>query len=167
MFILIGPEETRTIQRIPSALLFPAPGWPKGHLVLGYAGKGRCPMLAGNQCSIYEDRPRTCRSYDCRVFAATGVPLDVQVQPEIANRVEEWAFTYEDEEGRKKHRSLKEAAAYLRNERYLFPPGSIPDHPGKLAALAVRIHGLFSATPPADLSQAIMNVLNEPATPTE
>ena len=30
-------------------------------------------MLIDNQCSIYEHRPRTCRTYDCRVFAAAGL----------------------------------------------------------------------------------------------
>ena len=32
-------------------------------------------MLVDGRCSIYEHRPRTCRTYDCRIFTATG--LDV------------------------------------------------------------------------------------------
>ena len=27
-------------------------------------------------CSIYDHRPRTCRTFDCRVFAAAGVAVD-------------------------------------------------------------------------------------------
>jgi len=99
MFIHIEPAETQTIQRIPRALLFPAPGLPKGHVLMGYSDKGHCPMLVGNKCSIYEDRPQTCRDYDCRVFAATGVPVD-QSQTEIADRVKAWAFHYESEASR-------------------------------------------------------------------
>lgn len=35
-FIHIRPEETRTLKRIPSQILFAASGLPKGNLVLGY-----------------------------------------------------------------------------------------------------------------------------------
>jgi hypothetical protein len=32
-----------------------------------------CEMLIGGQCSIYADRPLTCRVYDCRIFALSGI----------------------------------------------------------------------------------------------
>ena len=70
-FVHVGPDETDALAHIPRALLFPAPGAPAGHLVMGYDAHGRCPMLRADGCSIYEHRPRTCRTYDCRVFAAT------------------------------------------------------------------------------------------------
>ena len=70
MFIQIEPDEKRTIARIPRELLFPAPGRPKGHWVMGYDEAWRCPMLVEERCSIYEDPPRTCRMFDCRVMAA-------------------------------------------------------------------------------------------------
>jgi Fe-S-cluster containining protein len=144
MFIHIKPEETQTIRRIRCALLFPAPGLPKGHVLMGYNGKGQCPMLIDNQCSIYEDRPQTCRDYDCRIFAATGISVDPQTQPEIAQRVQEWVFSYEDEGSRDEDIILKEAAAFLDKNRELFPPWSIPNNPVQLAVLAVRIYRLFS-----------------------
>jgi len=173
MFVHIRPEETQTIQRIPSALLFPAPGWPKGHVLMGYSDKGHCPMLVDNQCSIYEHRPQTCRSYDCRVFAATGVPVKQQTQAEIAHRVQAWVFHYESEENREEHRILKEAAAFLQNNEDLFPPGSLPGQPAQLAALAVWIYRLFSdmtakrnsgasAMSDAVIAHAIMSAMNEP-----
>src|SRR5688572_7337692 len=71
-FVHIEPDETATLRRIPKALLFPAPGQPRGHVVLGYDERGQCPMLVDDRCSIYEDRPRTCRQFDCRVFVAAG-----------------------------------------------------------------------------------------------
>lgn len=145
MFIHIGPEEAQTIRQIPRALLFPAPGLPKGHLLMGYDEQGRCPMLVGDECSIYEDRPKTCRDYDCRVFAATGVAVDSRTQAEIARRVKAWEFTYESEDGREEHRILKEAAAFLEKNRDLFPQGSLPGNPTQLAVLAVRIFRLFSS----------------------
>ena len=72
-FIHIRPEETRTLSRIPKKLLFPAPGLPKGNVLLGYDEHGRCPMLIDDKCSIYEHRPQTCRNYDCRIFSAAGI----------------------------------------------------------------------------------------------
>jgi Fe-S-cluster containining protein len=143
MFVHIKPEETQTLQRIPGALLFPAPGLPKGHVLMGYGDKGQCPMLVDNECSIYEYRPQTCRDYDCRVFAATGVAVDERTQAEIARRVEAWVFDYGSQESREEHRMLREAAGFLQKNRDLFPPGSLPSYPVQLAALAVRIYRLF------------------------
>jgi Fe-S-cluster containining protein len=178
MFIHIKPEETQTIQRIPRALLFPAPGLPKGHVLMGYSDKGHCPMLIDNKCSIYDYRPQTCRDYDCRVFAATGVPVDRQTQPEIAHRVNEWVFGYGTEESREEHSTLQKAAAFLLENRDLFPQGSLPSQPSQLAAVAVRIYRLFadmtawthdraSAVPDAAIAHAIMTALSAPKTPSK
>jgi Fe-S-cluster containining protein len=176
MFIHIKPEETQTIKRIPRALLFPAPDRPKGHVLMGYNDKGHCPMLIDNQCSIYEDRPQTCRDYDCRIFAATGISVDQQSQPEIAQRVREWAFNFEDEGSREEDRVLKEAAAFLEKNRELFPPGSVPNNPVQLAVLAVRIYRLFSGLTAqigkdaaghseTAIADAILTAISEPETP--
>ncbi len=175
MFIHIKPEETQTIQRIPRGLLFPAPGLPKGHVLMGHSDKGHCPMLVDNKCSIYDYRPQTCRTYDCRVFTATGVPVDQQTQAEIAHRVKAWVFHYESEQSREEHMTVKEAAAFLRKNRDLFPQGSLPGNPAQLAALAVRIYRLFpdmtarmnngtSAMSDAFIAHAIMTALSEPET---
>ena len=95
MFIQIEPEEVETIRSIPEELLFQSPWRPEGHLLMGYNEKGHCPMLVDNQCSIYDARPQTCRDYDCRVFAATGVAVDVKRQPDIAKRVAAWVFAHD------------------------------------------------------------------------
>jgi len=98
-FVHIDPDETETLARVPAELRFPAPGLPNGHVVLGYDEHGHCPMLVDDACSIYEHRPRTCRTYDCRVFAATGVEPDAS-QPAIAARVREWRFDVDDQAAR-------------------------------------------------------------------
>src|SRR6476660_660592 len=95
-FVHITPDELDTIAHIPSELLFPAPRMPRGNFVLGYDERGHCPMLVDGACSIYEHRPRTCRTYDCRVFAVTGV--EPEGQPAIAARVREWRFEIDDRE---------------------------------------------------------------------
>jgi hypothetical protein len=89
-FVLIEPDERATLERVDPRLLAPAPGRPAGWRVMGFDGDGRCPMLGDAGCTIYEDRPRTCRVYDCRVFAATGVVPD---QPLVAERATHWAFS--------------------------------------------------------------------------
>jgi len=60
-FVHIGPDETDTLAHIPAELLFPAPLLPKGNVLLGYDGRGHCPMLADDRCTIYEHRPVVCR----------------------------------------------------------------------------------------------------------
>ena len=108
-FVHIEPDETETLARIPPKLLFPAPWQPKGHMVLGYDERGHCPMLVDGRCSIYEHRPRTCRTYDCRVFAATGVAITKK--PAIARQVERWRFTFPTKVDRERYDAVRAAAA--------------------------------------------------------
>lgn len=61
-FVHVGPDEAETLAGIPRALLFPAPGLPEGHLVMGYDEAGHCPMFRDGGCSIYEHRPRSPRA---------------------------------------------------------------------------------------------------------
>ena len=91
-FVHIGPEETDTLAHIPRQLLFPAPRMPRGHVLLGYDERGHCPMLVDGRCSIYEHRPRTCRTYDCRVFPAAGIDAD-EDKPLIVRQARRWRFS--------------------------------------------------------------------------
>ncbi|MEO5923984.1 MAG: YkgJ family cysteine cluster protein [Bryobacteraceae bacterium] len=158
MFIHIEPEETQTIARIPRKLLFAAPGFPTGHVLMGYNEQGHCPMFVEGKCSIYEDRPQTCRSYDCRIYAATGVTADHE---EIAERVKQWRFRYGSDEAREERATLKRAAAFLRENRDLFPYGSLPSNPAPLAALAVQVYKLFADAKRSDaeIAEAVLSEL--------
>jgi Fe-S-cluster containining protein len=162
MFIHIKPDESRTKRRIPQALQFPAPGLPKGNVLLGYSSKGVCPMFKSGECSIYEDRPQTCRDYDCRIFTATGIAVDEEMQPEIAERVRAWTFDYANDASREEHRLLRQAAAFLRENGDLFPPGTIPAYPVQLAALAVRVYAAYVVAEQLDrvaIAQSILAAL--------
>jgi uncharacterized protein len=110
-FIHVAPDETDALAHIPRALLFPAPGAPAGHLVMGYDERGRCPMLGADGCTIYEHRPRTCRTYDCRVFAATGVTPTGPGQAAIAERAARWRFDLRDANDRDRLDQLHAATA--------------------------------------------------------
>ncbi|MGZ4754824.1 MAG: YkgJ family cysteine cluster protein, partial [Acidimicrobiia bacterium] len=105
--------ETRTLARIPAALLFPAPQMPKGNVLLGYDEHGHCPMLVDDECSIYEARPRTCRTYDCRVFPATGVEVDDEAQLAIARRARRWQFDFPADIDRVEHDAVRAAARFV------------------------------------------------------
>src|SRR3954447_9583183 len=106
-FVHIEPDETDTLAHVPPDLLFPAPRLPKGHVLLGYDERGHCPMLVGGRCSIYQHRPRTCRTYDCRVFPAAGVDAE---QPAIAERVRRGRFASPTALDRPRHDAVRAAA---------------------------------------------------------
>lgn len=142
-FVHIEPDETDTLDHVPPALRFPAPGLPDGHVVLGYDERGHCPMLADGRCSIYEHRPRTCRRYDCRVFAATGLHPNDGGKELVAGQVARWRFDLLTDDDRRRRGALRAAAAYLREEQGCFPAGRAPISASQLANLAVKVHELF------------------------
>jgi Fe-S-cluster containining protein len=136
-FIHISPDEADTLAHIPRALLFPAPRAPTGHVLMGYDEHGRCPMLIDDRCSIYEHRPRTCRTYDCRIFPATGIEPDDK--PDIAARARRWKFTFSTDDERAQHEALVAAAADLVQRAEVFPGGNAAATPTALAVAAVRV----------------------------
>jgi Fe-S-cluster containining protein len=133
-FVLIEPDETDTLARISSQLLFPAPRAPRGHVLMGYDERGHCPMLVEGQCSIYAHRPRTCRTYDCRIFPATGVEVDADDETKIAIglRSRRWRFSFPTAADRAAYEATRAAAASIQ-ERNDAKPNSTG-----LAVLAIE-----------------------------
>ena len=142
-FVHIGPDETETQSRIPSELLFPAPRMPVGHVLLGYDERGRCPMLTDDGCSIYEHRPRTCRTYDCRVLPATGLEIDDDDKTLIARRARRWRFDFSTEVSRNEHDAVQAAARFVLQHEDLLPEGSPPTNTTQLAVVAIEVHDAF------------------------
>lgn len=110
-FVHVDPDEADTLAHIPSELLFPAPGLPDGHLLLGHDERGQCPLLLDGRCSVYAHRPRACRTFDCRIFAATGVTLDDERKAGIAAHAARWRFEYADRAAVGEHEALRSGAA--------------------------------------------------------
>jgi Fe-S-cluster containining protein len=140
-FVPIGPDEADTLAHIPRQLLFPAPRLPAGHVILGYDERGRCPMLTDGGCSIYEHRPRTCRTYDCRVFAATGVEPDAG-NGAVAQRARRWRFDFPTELDEQQHAAVRAAARYVREHR---PSGAA--NQTQDAVEAIELHQRFLPRP--------------------
>ena len=149
-FVHIGADEADTLAHIPAELLFPAPRMPRGNVLLGYDENGHCPMLVDGGCSIYEHRPRTCRTYDCRVFPATGVEIDDPDQAAIARRARRWRFDFPDEVDRIEHAAVQAAARFVRARADLLPDGAAPANATQHAVLAVRLHDAFVDPETAD-----------------
>jgi hypothetical protein len=112
-------------------------------VLLGYDEQGRCPMLVDGRCSIYEHRPRTCRTYDCRIFPAAGIEPDPTTQGAVARQVRRWRFGHPTPLDRARHESVQAAATYLTEHPEAFPDDSGPSSPMRLAVAAIEAHGAF------------------------
>lgn len=144
-FIHIRPEEKETIAAIPNELLFPAPGLPNGHALMGYDKQGRCPMLTDGKCSIYANRPLTCRNYDCRVFAAAGIAAGDDDKILINTQAQRWQFGYPVNQDREEHEALRKAVKFLHEHRDKFPENVVPKNPSQLALFAIKVYKVFLA----------------------
>jgi hypothetical protein len=139
-FIHVRPEERRARARLPRELLFPAPGLPPGTLVLGYDQAGRCPVLVDGRCTVYQDRPLTCRTYDCRVYAATGVAPD---RDAIAEQVRRWRFSYPSRDDRERQAAVRAAVRFIRGRPECLPSEAARIQPVRVAVLAIAVHDAF------------------------
>ena len=99
-------------------------------------------MLIDNQCSIYEHRPRTCRTYDCRVFPAAAVDPGPD-KPLIAGQARRWRFDHPTPSDRTQHDAVRAAAVYLDEEAGLLPDGAAPTTATQRAVLAIEVHQAF------------------------
>ena len=141
-FIHVEPDESAALAAIPEELLFPAPGRPDGHRVLGFDEDGCCPMLVEDRCSIYADRPRTCRSFDCRLFAAADVTAVASDKAPVAERAARWRFSYPAAQDGAEHAAVKSAAGFLREHPDHYA-GKGVDNPSRLALLAIKAYEAF------------------------
>jgi hypothetical protein len=111
--------------------------------MMGYRDNGHCPMLQDGNCSIYEDRPQSCRDYDCRIFAAAGIDAGGDDKHVINERVRQWEFTYASEEERRLHESVRAAATFIKTKGESFPGGRAPTAPTGIAVLALKSYKVF------------------------
>jgi Fe-S-cluster containining protein len=139
--ILVRPEDVRARSVIPAEFLTSVPALGEGVMAMGYLPDGTCPMLQSGRCTIYVDRPQTCRDYDCRVFAAAGI--EVADKPVINQRVRAWRFKYENESARAMHEAVRRAAAFLREQGERFPEHRFPKNPSGVAVYATKCYEVF------------------------
>lgn len=156
-FIKVRAHETATIARIGADKLRPVPGSTNGNLLMGFDAQGHCFMFANGGCSIYQHRPETCRTYDCRVYAAAGMNAGPD-KSVINERIASWQFEYPSPLDRDEHRAVTAAANFIRQHPVRFPGGHVPSRPSEIAVLAVKSYEVFLDQPATDaeISTAIV-----------
>jgi Fe-S-cluster containining protein len=143
-FIHIAPDESDTLAHIPAELLFAAPRLPVGHVLMGYDQHGHCPMLVDNQCSIYAHRPRTCRTYDCRVFPASGLQPDDDDATKvlIAERARRWRFDFPTDRDLAEFNAVRAAVAYIERNTAQPPNELAPKNAAKPNTTQVAVRAI-------------------------
>jgi hypothetical protein len=142
-FVHVERHERAALAAIPKALLFPAPGSRNGSQVMGFNEHGHCPMLIDNACSIYDARPRTCRDFDCRVYAAADVAPE---KPGVDGQAKRWRFSVSSPEAQAKQAAVRAAARFIRKRADAFPMGA-PKASTAIALVALRTHEVFIDAP--------------------
>jgi Fe-S-cluster containining protein len=152
-FVKVRPHESRALAAIDPAFLESAPDGA-GARLMGYRDNGHCPMFDGTGCSIYRDRPDTCRTYDCRVFTAAGMPAGGADKSVINERVARWRFEYPAEDDRREQAAVHAAASFLRQHPVRFPDGHVPSRASEVAVLAVKTYEVFLGNAVDDRARA-------------
>lgn len=137
--ILLRPGDRTALEKVPDRYLQLRPGNVARML---FREDGTCPMLESGRCTIYADRPQTCRDYDCRIYAAAGLLPDGS-RPVIQERVREWRFSFADAAARGRAAAVRRAAEFIRANAHLFPPEARAHSATAAAVMAVKVHGLF------------------------
>jgi uncharacterized protein len=99
-------------------------------------------MFVGGQCSIYAHRPQTCRTYDCRIFPATGLTLGDE-KPLISRQADRWRFDLSAPGEPDLIRAVRATAKFLNEQAHLFPPGFVPANPTQQAVIAIKAYTAF------------------------
>lgn len=147
-FIPVDPDEHAALAAIPAALLFPAPGSSTGQQVMGYDEQGCCPMFVDGVCSIYAARPRACRAYDCRVFAATGVTPDAD-KPRIAQQASRWSFGPATPDDTAVEQAIAAARSHLQRTQDAIDPALRPASASQAAVITLLLAHAFLVPAPS------------------
>ena len=165
-YIPLRTGDRQALPHIPQEFVITVNGQPSGHTMMGYRADGSCPMLHDKLCSIYEQRPQTCRDYDCRIFAAAGIAAGGEDKSVINERVSAWRFTYGDESERQAHEAVAAAARFIQNNGAHFPGGRAPTASTGIAVLAIKSYAVFldadlTGKSPTDIARAIVQASGE------
>lgn len=144
--IPLRPGDARARAEVPEAFLLGSTVAGE-RWMMGFREDGRCPFMNAGKCDIYAERPRTCRDYDCRIYAAAGLLPDGH-RSVIEQRVREWQFTFGSDDERLQAVAVRRAAQFIRDNQLLFPAGVRAASATAAAVLAVKTFALFMAEEP-------------------
>ncbi len=155
--IPLRPGDARARAEVPEQYLLGQSAQGQRWL-MGFREDGSCPFMNERRCDIYAERPQTCRAYDCRIYAATGLLPDGNREV-IERRVREWRFGFDSDGERGDAAALRRAAQFIRANAALFPPAMRAASATAAAVLAVKTYPLFleeSPLPPEALVQQVV-----------
>lgn len=141
--IALRASDAKVISKIPAQWLLDPQDAPEGLRYMAYREDGTCPMLTSGRCSVYLDRPQTCRDFDCRLFAAAGIPSAGDNKPLINARIAAWRFSYATPADEAAHQAMRKAAAFLAHPKTRGLAPRLPTSPIALAGLAFKAHRVF------------------------
>jgi Fe-S-cluster containining protein len=144
-YIRIRPRDRMAVAGFSHAYFVRAEGMPPDESLMGWRTDGTCPALDCGRCTIYAQRPMTCRDYDCRVFVPAGLEAGDERKAVINERVRAWRFTFEGEAELKAFNAIGRAATFIRDKRASFPHEGrgVPTAPTGIAVLAMKSHPVF------------------------
>ena len=108
-------------------------------------------MLITGRCTVYEDRPLACRTYDCRVYAATGVAPD---RDAIAEQVRRWTFGYPSYEDRERQAAVLAAVRFMSEHPECLQSDAARIQPVRVAVLAIAVHEAFLQDEPGSVARS-------------
>ncbi len=159
-FIPVHRQEWSTRATIPARLLVtpPAHSGEQGYQLISTTRRGHCALLREGACSIYRERPQTCRDYDCRLFAASGLPSG---HGEIDQQIARWRFHYGNEESLRAHAAIRATARFVIEHAQAFPEGRVPQRPLDITVVALKSYRVFldpkaQSGDPAAVAKAIV-----------
>ena len=158
-FIPVHRQECSTRAVIPARLLVTPPAHcdDGNYQLISTTRRGHCALLKEGACSIYRERPQTCRDYDYRLFAASGL---LSGHGEIDQQIARWRFHYGNEESRRAHAAIRATARFVIDHARAFPGGRVPQRPADIAVVAIKSHRVFlDATVQSGAPEAIARAI--------
>ncbi|MET0293145.1 MAG: YkgJ family cysteine cluster protein [Steroidobacteraceae bacterium] len=144
-YIRIRAADRAAVTGIASSYFVRGRGMPPDEVLMGWRHDGTCPALESTGCSVYAQRPMTCRDYDCRIFAAAGIEAGDERKTVINERVRAWRFRFESDEERHTFDAIRRAARFIQERVESFPGGGrgVPTAPTGIAVLAIKASSVF------------------------
>jgi len=142
-YIPLRAGDAQVAAQVPRALLHVTGPADAPQQWMGYGADGHCPMLRDRHCTVYAQRPQTCRDYDCRIFAAAGLPAGDETRRVINERVAAWQFSYDSPTAQNAHQAVTAAAAFIAAHQHDIDGIRFPGGPTGIAVLALKVYGVF------------------------
>jgi len=142
-YIPLRAADEPVAAQVPEAMLHVTGPAEAPQQWMAYGADGHCPMLRNRQCTVYAQRPQTCRDYDCRIFAAAGIAAGDAVRHVINERVAAWQFSYDSPAEQNAHQAVTAAAAFIAAHQHDIDGIRFPGGPTGIAVLALKVYGVF------------------------